>query len=94
MSVKDVRSKDGEFGMPRATRFGPSGMIKDAKVNGVKFDMFAILSEFAARDFYGTLALIAEIKPVEIRLFSRLAVAQSQINQAGNTGKKSYTVRG
>ncbi len=83
-SVKDVRSKDGEFSMPRATRFGPSGMIKDAKVNGIKFDLFALLSEFATRDFYGALALIAEIKSLEIKLLGRLAVARSQINQAGN----------
>ncbi len=78
-AIKDVRSTGGEFGMPRVTKFGPSGIIKEAEVQGIDFDLFETLTELAAKDFYGILGLVGSIESLEFELYGRLAIARGQI---------------
>jgi hypothetical protein len=87
-SVKDVRSTGGEFGTPRVTGLGPSGIIKEAEAQGIDFDLFGTLTELAGKDFYRAQGLADSLKPLELRLYSQLAIAKGLIGAAIAHSKK------
>jgi hypothetical protein len=88
ISIKDVHSTGGEFGMPRVTKLGPSGIIKEAEAQAIDFDLFGTLTELAAKDFYRTLGLVDTIESLEIKLYGRLAIARGQIIRGNAPDKK------